>query len=511
MLNSRTVSRAPTLWRSAADAATKIILLSPEMLRGLKFQGLLGLRDFKDRLALIGIDELHLLFTWGVSFRQAFLEIGRLRARLMQHTRFIGLTATLLPEKEEFESCGSLGFPRRDVYIARRSNRRSNISMSVQVLNSALDGYSFPDLDWLLHRENAKVLVFCRTIARAWRLCIYLWGKLEFSDARAAAIRPYSSLMSPEYNAETRALLQNPLGTTIVASTNALAVGVDMDRILFILVLDVPEDHHAFAQLAGRAVRGCRGTQGYAIFYVTKKSLEKARLVLSGATLPTSSNHSKKSNEGPAMSRTVADLLLSDNLAETLDRLYQNPPIQNCHCKTCNGEPICGLPPSAIDVPNGEACSPADLERNPGASVKAPRAPRNPLTVAMRDAIVAHLKLFRESVWDRLPDNVTARLPQCGVISDEHLAEIAAQITKLDTEDKLRSLLATLRCKYLTGYEAELFAVLRESLNKVRGERAAQKTSKNAAPVMHETQAAVGSHAPTQPASTSLAVRYLSY
>ena len=72
-----------------------MILVSPEQLQSSAFEGVLKDKLFMGRLAILGVDEVHLLIAWGKVFRKAYEQVGWVRARLLKHIPVIGATATL--------------------------------------------------------------------------------------------------------------------------------------------------------------------------------------------------------------------------------------------------------------------------------------------------------------------------------------------------------------------------------------------------------------------------------
>ena len=66
------------IWKHV-ESHTTVLLISPEMLATPGFQQLLQIKRFKNRIYGLIIDEIHLLISWGASFRPLFQQIGFLR------------------------------------------------------------------------------------------------------------------------------------------------------------------------------------------------------------------------------------------------------------------------------------------------------------------------------------------------------------------------------------------------------------------------------------------------
>lgn len=60
-------SRGANLWKDARVGIT-MLFLSPEELASPGFTRLLEVAEFSDRVTVLGIDEIHLLYWWGRSF-----------------------------------------------------------------------------------------------------------------------------------------------------------------------------------------------------------------------------------------------------------------------------------------------------------------------------------------------------------------------------------------------------------------------------------------------------------
>ena len=102
VINSDTTAQARStkknLWLEA-QTDPDVILLSPEELGHRECFKLLDNLTFKTCLCFLGIDELHLIYWWGKSFRPAFQQLGVIRAQLpLRRGRSIpilGTSATL--------------------------------------------------------------------------------------------------------------------------------------------------------------------------------------------------------------------------------------------------------------------------------------------------------------------------------------------------------------------------------------------------------------------------------
>ena len=71
------------------------MLLSPEQLVSEHFAKLLEDETYWNRICALGVDEVHLLLSWGAQFRKPFRQIGHVRAQLPDTAVLIALTATM--------------------------------------------------------------------------------------------------------------------------------------------------------------------------------------------------------------------------------------------------------------------------------------------------------------------------------------------------------------------------------------------------------------------------------
>ena len=106
-----------------------MLLLSLEQLSSQSFDNLLQKKVFSERIAALGLDEMHLVLDWGnAGFREAFRMIGLMLACLPCSTTFLGATATLLANQTQ-PLILSLGLKPGTFFFNRRSNLRTDIAI----------------------------------------------------------------------------------------------------------------------------------------------------------------------------------------------------------------------------------------------------------------------------------------------------------------------------------------------------------------------------------------------
>ncbi|KAJ7882639.1 P-loop containing nucleoside triphosphate hydrolase protein, partial [Mycena olivaceomarginata] len=246
MINAETVAsarlRREDLWTKAREAVSMLIL-GPEQLISKGFQDLLKHGPFFDRVCALGVDEIHLLVMWGISFRKAFTQIGFMRARFRSGIPIIGLTATLLDDPKPF-----------------------------------IDGLSFPELAWVL-KNNDKTLMFGATISLVFRIKTYLNSLLPPGVDRELRIRTYHSINWSDENIETISLFKSDARCQIIVATNGLAQGTDIPGVKTVIQIGEPESAEMFVQKPGRARPGIPNPR--AIFYISATRHAKALKILS--------------------------------------------------------------------------------------------------------------------------------------------------------------------------------------------------------------------------------------
>ncbi|KAJ3715175.1 P-loop containing nucleoside triphosphate hydrolase protein [Lentinula raphanica] len=242
------------LWtRVITDLTLSIILLSPEQLKSEEFARALVNNTFFARLYALAVDEMHLLLTWGRSFRKPFQQIGLVRSRLPDGVVLMGLTATMRGGTALKNICQFLGLKSGEYHLIRRSNQRHDIQLVFQEITSPIEGSAFPELQWIL-RRNRKTVIFCHSISLGNCVHQFLYQcdkTLGGSPLDVLSrIREYNSL-SNTYNEMTRMLMQSG-DCNIIIATSSLAVGVDIDNIEDVVVFGDPEDADQLLQMIGR-------------------------------------------------------------------------------------------------------------------------------------------------------------------------------------------------------------------------------------------------------------------
>lgn len=251
------------LWQKAVTV--NIIILAAEQLKTKEYEMVLEDPSFTSRVIAFGVDEVHLLNSWGAEFRPALRQIGTMRVRMPGSPILMGLTATLRCGSPSSAVCSLLHLREGAFHLIRLSNARHDICIIVRQMQSGVRSLRFPELDWVL-QANRKIIIFCTTISFGFRIVSYLWHRASDFPDRLDRIRMYNSLYPASYNAQTLEFMHDDPRPRVTIATDTLAVGIDAPNTDdVILIGDVPVTTDDILQKAGR-IRDGRGRDSRLIF-----------------------------------------------------------------------------------------------------------------------------------------------------------------------------------------------------------------------------------------------------
>ncbi|KAJ3966964.1 P-loop containing nucleoside triphosphate hydrolase protein, partial [Lentinula raphanica] len=350
------------LWTEVQNS--QVLLISPELLcNDSVHKQLAATHDstlsFKKRCAVLIVDEAHLVYEWGRSFREAYRYIGELRVQLNSTVRLLALTATLRED-------GPLGYVlktfglREGQYIdIHHSNLRPEIRTTTSPLESTLStAENFPELRWIVNPVLLGItIIFTPDRSSALRITLYLRKCNEYL-ASQSRIRKWDSLNASVHNTETRAMISAmdvEVDRLIIVSTTILMVGIDFQGVKCIINLE-PDDFDKEVQMEGR-MRGA----GECYVYFSKHTFEEARkrleeekntgqdgLIAKKSQRENSSGKKKK----PPMHIHFAKRIASDCRTPIQNETYNNPPFGQhpCSCRDCSARPD---PPTFVCICSG--------------------------------------------------------------------------------------------------------------------------------------------------------------
>ncbi|KAJ6496218.1 P-loop containing nucleoside triphosphate hydrolase protein, partial [Mycena sanguinolenta] len=436
MINADTVAaariRGEDLWIKAREGISMLIL-GPEQFISKGFQDLLKFERFYDRVAALGVDEIHLLSIWGLAFRKAFTQIGFMRARFRAGIPIMGLTATLLADAKISDSIFDfLGVNRGEFYLLRRSNARHDIQILFRTLHSGIDGLYFPELAWVI-QNNDKTIIFAATISLVFRIKIYLDSLLPPGVDPTLRIRTYHSIVWPDENLETIELFKSNPSCQIIIATNGLAQGNDINVVKTVIQVGEPESAEMFVQKPGRARPGVSNPR--AIFYISALRTAKAMKIVSQSDAENAADAKKDGTV--AMDRPVAEIISGRCKPFVQDNLFSNPPTDvPCTCRTCAASPP-AVKPAAC------RCSDCLPEESPEVYVPKPKEKKAPsdipqsqrLTRVMKEVGTARLEEFRLTVWFEASDRTFCLTPLAEFLPDNVIQLILDRFARLSTAE----------------------------------------------------------------------------
>ncbi|TRM62008.1 P-loop containing nucleoside triphosphate hydrolase protein, partial [Schizophyllum amplum] len=307
----------------------------PEMLCSNVLAPVLELPDFQRRQVAIMVDEAHLMYVWGRSFRTQYTQIGFVRQRFSASAPLVAFTATLrrgrTPEQSPLDCVRRfLGFDEGSYHFIHRSCARYEMQITVRPFSHGRQSEAYPELDWLLGLPG-KTLVFCSSIKWGAKIALYLLSKSPGASLKRRP-RTYSRLQTDEHNNETLELLLSPSKMLVIA-TDTLAVGIDIPDILTVIIIE-PEDLDDAIQKGGRSGRDASLVpHPRAVIYLPSRVYNDPQSVLDNAEA-TASQGSKR------IDTSLAELALASCKLRSIDEQYGNDPDEPpCSCTRCTLHP----------------------------------------------------------------------------------------------------------------------------------------------------------------------------
>ena len=355
VINAETSNRSD-MWTRAGEEGPRVLLLSPEQLISKRLEKLVNDSVFRRRVCLLAVDEVHLLDSWGSSFRKSYQQITYMRARFESSLVAIAMTATLLPGDQTDRVCEFVGL--RGYHTVRRSNRRPEIQLLFRVLSHGIENWEFSDLRWVIEgMRERKTIIFCTSIRDGFRIFSYLWRQLDSPPTiRHEQLRMYNALNWPDYNLRTRELIRKQGGCRVIIATDILMVGIDFPDINDVVIIGHPPHPNDYLQKIGHAgrdralvlnPRGIMYVTGHAMktaydqMGIERPGRPKAKPKLGQQKKHKTKKRKPKKCKTSLMSKPMAELITSGCKTAMLDRMYQNPPLKltECDCSGCTPEP----------------------------------------------------------------------------------------------------------------------------------------------------------------------------
>lgn len=244
------------------------VLTSPEIATSGDFTDILMDSTFQDRLALIAVDEAHVIEHW--TFRKTYGQLGtlRLRADAINHVPWFATSATMDPSTLNSVK-ESLNFA-DDVLVKRTSIDRPDLFYNIQPMRYPAS--SFMDLKYLVQSDPEsieKTIVYVDEIARVEEICRRLrqWSDLSPRKASETIVRYHSEIAEADRKRIATEFLQPHSVHRIVVATDAMGMGIDNRNVKRVVNWDMSTSLCNIMQRAGRAARG-KDIQGDFIWFV---------------------------------------------------------------------------------------------------------------------------------------------------------------------------------------------------------------------------------------------------
>jgi len=472
-----------------------MILLSPEQLKSKSCERLLNDKEFGKRLCMVGVDEAHLINSWGSNFCKDFRQIGWTRSRLLNRVPTLAVTATLQVGEPTTQVCHTLGFQRGAHEIIRRSNLRADIRLLFRTLQSGLGGSCFPELDWVLCGHRCT-LIFCTTIALGYRVQRYLTHQASGDPDRNKHIRMFNALNHKSFNEATLTYCHSG-ATQIVIATSILSVGIDAPTFDDVIVFGEPNDTDKLLQEFG-CLRYRRAISPRGILYMTKNAVMKAAQVLAGGNKQDSDCHRTqkpknvpRTSPSDTMQSSMAKLILADCKVAQLDELYGNNADEApCSCLVCQENPW----PVRQEECCCSSCQPEDMPK-PEPRKLQHAMPHNHLSKGAKQTATTWLIEWRDSAWERMDINKWGFLPPEGFLPSQVIDMIICNISMLKSVEDLIPFVSTY--EPISHLQHDLYSTVADIAEEIQtvqlGERAEARVRRDQARISRMNEASSSS------------------
>ncbi|KAA1471883.1 hypothetical protein DENSPDRAFT_754974, partial [Dentipellis sp. KUC8613] len=242
------------LFKQVHEGQWSVVIVSPERLASQDFDAIVRDDKVRENLVLHVVDEAHIVNPWAETFRDAYGEIGTIKARIPPEVPILAMTATSIPGETEDAMLRTIGFRGNEHHTIRRTCERPNLRIVFVTLTHGLGGWIFPDIAWLT-RAKKKAVVYCPTIDMGFRVATYLWRLLPPGQQRFRTVQMYNGLISSTENADALQSFSTDPGALIMIATVKFGMGIDIRNIEVSINLGLPESAEAILQQNGRAGR----------------------------------------------------------------------------------------------------------------------------------------------------------------------------------------------------------------------------------------------------------------
>ena len=238
------------------------------------------LKQRRDEIKLVVIDEVHCVSQWGMSFRPFYKRIPDFLNRIFGHdawARVLALTATLNP-KELGDICDAFRITRENI-LKKEILMRNEIQLHVKkFINEAEKEEHFWNLIRMHRDEKTLVYVYRKKGDRG----VEGLAKEALDKGYNAAM--FHGEMTAKERMEVIELFKSGK-VNIVFATNAFGMGIDIRDIRVIIHFMIPESAEQYYQEVGRAARDGGGANAYLLY--SNKNIDVKRTHFIDRSFPT--------------------------------------------------------------------------------------------------------------------------------------------------------------------------------------------------------------------------------
>lgn len=238
------------------------------------------IRNRKDEVKLIVIDEVHCVSQWGNGFRPFYARIPNFLDCIYEDSterpKTLALTATLNP-KELIDICREFKIQKSNI-LKDKMIMRSEISLKVLQFSKE-DEKEDKLWDLIKIHKNEKILVYVYRIESER-------GVERFSD-KAKEKGYQSDYFHGDMTAEERKEIIDKYKNNeinIIFATNAFGMGIDIPDIRVVIHYMIPESAEQYYQEIGRAARDGKAANAYLIY--SNKNIDVKRKYFIDASFP---------------------------------------------------------------------------------------------------------------------------------------------------------------------------------------------------------------------------------
>ena len=217
------------------NGSIKILYIAPERLE----TDILSFIEEFNRIRIIVVDECHCVTTWGSTFRESYLSIGKYIDSLNHRPVIVALSATAVPEdRSQIMELLSM----RDTKVFEMSLYRSKLSFMKKEVTSRLAQLKALKKYLKKYHRNTTI-IFCNTIDAVENV------------AKELKKRYPNDVMT--YHSRSKAQEQDMISGKkhIIVATSALGMGVDVRNVDLVIHFNMPLSLADYYQMAGRAGR----------------------------------------------------------------------------------------------------------------------------------------------------------------------------------------------------------------------------------------------------------------